>query len=170
MNSNSELIFTVWETIRALIRSKVDIRAEQNFAVGVVLMHVCSASTVPSHLSFRVLDAAAITDLDKSLAKVRLQVTYGSTEKASLLQVEFAISVDALREYVKSLQMQMSDFSLQRDDENEGRAKRIGAFLQRDFDVMNFEFSRTGPSLYMGLWLNNNGLSKSWYTVYRPEV
>lgn len=170
MNNNSELVVTVWEKIRDLTRTRVDLHCEQNFAVGLVLMHVCSASTVPSHLSFRVLNECDIKIIEKDLAKVRLQLSYGNTEMPSMLQIDFVIRASQLSQYARSLEMLMVDFKLQRDDEDEGKPKNIGAFLDKEFDVMNFEFSRNVPGRRMGVWLNTNGLIKQWYDIYRPEV
>ena len=169
MNSTTEMMNTVWRMIQNTIYNCVDIRAAHNYAVGAILMTLSQGITLPHYIAFRLINADDLTDPNKDLAKVRITAFYGDTEFASKVELEFVIRFDQLLEfYIKPLKYCMSDFSLQRNDENEGRPRRISNFIGSPADVMNFEFGH--GSGHMGLWLNNNGLSKSWYTIYRPEV
>lgn len=169
MNNTTEMMNTVWQMIQNAIYNSVDIRAAHNYAVGALLMTLSQSVSQPSFIAFRLLNDEDIIDPNKDMAKVRLTVVYGQTEYASKVEVEFVMGFDKLLEfYVLPLKHRMSDFSLQRDDEFEGKPRRISNFVGSPADMMKFEFGH-GPGR-MGLWLNNNGLVKKWYTIYRPEV
>lgn len=169
MNTTAEMINTVWRMIQYTIYHSLDIRAAHNYAIGATLMSLSQGITTPNYIAFRLINADDITDPNQDMAKVRVTAIYGETEFASKVEFEFVIRFDQLLQfYINPLKNCMSDFSLQRNDENEGQPRRISNFIGSPADVMKFEFGHgTGP---MGLWLSNNGLSKLWYTVYRPEL
>ena len=169
MNNTSEMMNVVWRMIQNTIYNSADIRAAHNYAVGAMLMTLSQSITLPNYIAFRLVNDNDILDPNKDLAKVRLTVVYGQTEYAAKVELEFVIGFDQLLEYyIKPLKYNMSDFRLQRNDEYDGKPRRISNFIGSPTDVMNFEFGQ-GPG-HMGLWLNTNSLSKKWYTIYRPEV